>query len=114
MSGQDVLFGDPPAEPDPLAGLTERQRFALETIGRLGPIPNDELGAWLCSRRPRGHPPDQRCDWCTTTGRQAGEALRRAGLARRRQAGWVVVGSVGDRPTGEPRPASNLEGDIPY
>jgi hypothetical protein len=91
----DLLGGTPTTEPR----LTDRQEFALETIGRLQPISSDELGAHLHAYRQanggRGHDPDTRCDWCTQEGRDMGAALRKKGLVvQRRMAGWCLVGAA--------------------
>lgn len=93
MSQLELLGGTVPVEPD--VKLTERQRHALEIIGRYQPIPSDELGAHLHQERAgrglKGHPAEQRCEWCGTEGAQMGAALRKRGLVtRKRDAGWVL------------------------
>lgn len=82
--------------------LTERQRSALEVVGRLQPVAADEIGAALCERRGK-HPADQRCDWDAQSGREVLRALQRKGLVtRKRDAGWVLVGYTPPRETAPP------------
>lgn len=92
---------------DPTVKLTARQRFALELIARLQPVPSDELGAYLCERRGKHHH-DDRCDWDSQNGRAVGAALRRHGLVRqKRHAGWVLA-------TGVSANTERDQGEIPY
>lgn len=90
MTDQLTIAG---ATEDPSVKVTERQRFALELIGELGPIPSDELGAHMHERRGK-HPADQRCEWCGTEGKGIGGELRKKGLVKhRREEGWYVPGA---------------------
>lgn len=75
--------------------LTPRQQLALAHIASRQPVATDELGAVLHEHRRatggKGHGRDERCDFCTSEGRQMGEALRRRVLVRyRRGAGWTL------------------------
>lgn len=85
MSEQLQLLDGPVTPPD--VKLTARQRKALDTIAAHQPIRSDELGAYL-----HPHGPDKRCDWCTPSGREVGEALKRKGLVEyEREAGWKLA-----------------------
>lgn len=89
MTEQLTLAGTP----EPTLKLTDRQRFALELIRELGPVPSDELGAHMHERRGK-HSTDIRCSWCTQEGESVGKELRRKrtlGVKHRRGEGWVVA-----------------------
>ena len=108
MTGQLELLPGVPVEP--AIKLTERQRFALEAIGRLQPISSDELGALLCERRGK-HTADERCDWDGSNGRQCAASLRAKGLVvRKRTVGWTLPEY---RPTPAGSSAQNRDG-IPF
>lgn len=99
---------------DPAVKISDRQRFALDVITELGPIPNDELGAHMHERRGK-HPADQRCQWCAQEGKGIGGELRKKKLVKQRRAeGWVVVGAAAStRETGsgyDPATAAFPEG----
>lgn len=82
---------------DPAVKLTERQRFALDLISDLGPIPDDELGAHMHERKGR-HSAEVRCTFCGSDGRSIGKELRRKGLVKqRRSEGWYVPGRKSQR-----------------
>jgi hypothetical protein len=79
---------------DPAVKLTERQRFALNLIGQLGPAPSDELGAHMHARRGK-HGADQRCEWCAREGKGIGAELLAKNLVKQRRGeGWVLVGAI--------------------
>lgn len=87
---------------DPTVKLTARQRFALDLIGELGPIPSDELGAHMHERRGK-HGLEARCTYCGQEGKGVGGELRKKKLVKqRREEGWVLLSA--------PRTTSAREG----
>jgi hypothetical protein len=81
-----------------ILGLTARQQIALEALERAADgLTADELGAVLHERAGR-HYADQRCEWCTSDGRQVARALRTKHLTVRRKTGyWQSLRKPPDR-----------------
>lgn len=108
MTDQLTLTGETEG---PAISLTARQRYALETIEKLGPIPSDELGAWMHERRGK-HDAGVRCQWCGDDGKGIGKELRRKGLVKQRRGeGWVRVGKPAQAREGEYDPSTSV---IPF
>ena len=99
----DLFTGQPvPAPRDP-AALTGRQQLALEHIAKHQPVASDELGAILhedrLARGGKGHPADERCEWCPREGRVMGSSLRRHGyVVQKRSLGWCLPDYRPERP----------------
>lgn len=90
----------------PEVRLTERQRHALDFIGKHGPVPSDMLGALLHEFRPAEaathHCRDERCDFCRSEGASMGARLRELELVSyRKQRGWVLWGAPREEPRRE-------------
>jgi hypothetical protein len=107
----DRLFDPGPAD----GNLTDRQQRALDLIRAAGwdGLRSDELGAALHAGK---HPLNQPCDFCLTAGQQAGDALRRKGLAQQRRRRtpqdvtytvWTVAGDLR-------KPVERDNQEIPY
>lgn len=76
--------------------LTARQAHALAVITEHQPIRSEDLGArlhaWRHLSQGTGHPADEYCDWCTSAGREVGEALHRRGVVRYvLRKGWMLA-----------------------
>jgi hypothetical protein len=104
VSEQPTLFPPPPAT----GQLTDRQRFVYDgllahSVQGEG-LTSDEAGALLHERSGK-HDAGVRCDWCGQDGKGVLGALRKKGLAKRRQSGvWVVLAPEG---ADSPSPASD-------
>lgn len=101
-------------EQQTIASLTPRQAHALKVIEARQPIKSDDLGCELHAYRKsnggHGHSTDSYCDFCTSEGRDVGDALARKGLVRyARGAGWMTVGE-----DVEQGPSSQVRIDDPW
>jgi hypothetical protein len=76
--------------------LTDRQERALEIIraaGRDG-IPSDEFGQQIHAWQGK-HDLETLCEWCPTSGRELGKALRKKGLVKSRRDGhWYALDGI--------------------
>jgi len=115
VSDQPTLV-DVAAEPK----LTDRQRFAYESIQASDTgLYADEVGAILHERQGRHHQ-DQRCEWCARTGLDVlrSKAVaplvirRRSGLWQPRQRAEHARPATGVYATSEPDPELNPFADL--
>lgn len=71
--------------------LTELQRLVLEYLRIHRGVSSDEIGALIHAHSDK-HSSEQRCQWCTSAGRQVLHALRKKKLVRQqRGVGWRAL-----------------------
>jgi hypothetical protein len=70
----------------PDGNLTDRQRLVLGWVRSMPGLTADEAGALLHQHAGK-HGAGERCEWCTSTGREVLKALRKRDLARSNRSG---------------------------